>query len=118
MTGFLDEISPPEVKERRLALSLAETATPTAGVPLVISVDYTKTLPDGVVLPLIVEVQGPSPSSYTRREYTRGAPESIIVTPKEGGRHIVTVREVAHNKWWGGLQFEAEGADLFADSGS
>lgn len=106
----LEELSPSYVRERRIDLSLAvDSESPLALRSVLIEVSYSRTMPEGVVLPLVFEVHGPSADSYLRREYLRSAPRNIIFTPREGGRHMVSLREIAHNKWWGSLIFDVAG---------
>src|SRR5690606_32799036 len=62
------DIAPSYVRERRLALSLAPDAVPSANASLVIYVDYSKTMPEGVSVPMVLEIQGPSGASYKLRE--------------------------------------------------
>ncbi len=108
-----DDIAPEYVKARRLRLQLdPNTGTPRARQSIVIFVDYEDTLPEGIVLPLILEVQGPSTASYQRKEFLRTNPASLVVTPKEGGDHTVILREAAHNRWWGSVRFTATGDQL------
>lgn len=107
---LLEEISPRYVREKRLDLSL-DTSIPVAraGSPLLVNVSYARTLPEGVMLPLVLEVQGPSAQSYQRREFTRTVPSAIVFTAREGGPHLVVLREVAHNRWWGALKLDLQG---------
>jgi hypothetical protein len=109
----LDELSPPYLREERIDLTLDESiVTPAAFSSVLVNVDYARTLPEGVMLPLIMEVQGPSAQSYIRREFMRQAPDTLIFTPSEGGPHLVVLREVAHNRWWGRLHLSVEGERL------
>jgi hypothetical protein len=109
----LDELAPRTVREKKLDLQLEPGAeAPQAFVPIVVLVSYDRALPAGIMLPLIFEVQAPSSSSYRRREFTRFAPAQVIFTPREGGRHLVVVREAAHHRWWGSLAIEVAGRKL------
>ncbi len=113
MTLPIDEIAPSYVKEKRFDLTLADdTGLPKANQSIVINVAYDRALPEGVVMPLILEVQGPSESSYQRREFLRTAPSSIVVIPREGGLFRVILREFAHNKWFGSVGFTVSGEPL------
>jgi hypothetical protein len=105
----LDELSPVYVRDKRLDLALEPGAKAAAGRPLLVTVSYARALPAGVMLPLVLEVQGPSAASYLRREYTRAAPSAVIFTPQEGGQFTVTLREAAHNRWFGTLNLTVEG---------
>ena len=113
----LDELAPGYLRGKRLDLEVdPDEDAPRAFRPLLLTVGYERTLADelgGVMLPLLFEVQGPSASSYQRREYVRGKPPSTIIwTPREGGRHLVTLREVAHNYFFGSLVVEVAGEPL------
>ena len=113
--AFLEELSPGYVREKRIDLTLDDEApSPAAFVPVLINVGYTRALPEGVALPLLLEVQGPSSQSYQRRVFTHATPSSLIFTPREGGRHLVVLREAAHNRWWGSLQLDVAGELLEA----
>jgi hypothetical protein len=105
----IDELSPAYVRDKRINLTLDVGARPRANSSVLVSVSYARTLPEGVALPLVLEVQGPSHRSYVRRDYTRAAPGSVIFTPQEGGPFVVTLREVGHNRWWGSLNLTVEG---------
>lgn len=105
----IDEISPSYVREKRLDLTLEPGAVARAFQPLLISVSSDRALPEGIMLPVLLEIQGPSAGSYQRREFTRTMPATFIFTPREGGPHQVTLREVAHNLWWGSLTLDVEG---------
>jgi hypothetical protein len=109
----IDEIAPPEIRAKRIALTLDPSVSVVrAFEPIVVNVDYAKTLPDDVMLPLILEVQGPSTESYQRREFIRVKPGSFVVRPREGGVHMVTLREAAHNRFWGSLRLDVQGEQL------
>lgn len=106
----IDDISPSYVREKRIDLALdASVVKLRAGSSILLTVSYARALPAGAMLPLVLEIQGPSAGSYQRREFTRNAPATIAFKPVEGGSHLVTLREAAHNRWWGSLQLEVEG---------
>ncbi len=109
---ILDFLAPAYVREKRITLELAPDAVLAAGGPVLLLVSYNKCAPEGVMLPLILDVQGPSESSVQRREFRRAAPGSVIIVPREGGPHVVTLRESAHNRWWGSVSFEVAGDRL------
>ena len=109
----IDELAPRYVREKKLDLQLEPGGeSPQAFVPVVVLVSYDRTLPAGIMLPLIFQVQGPSSSSYRQRVFSRFAPAQVIFTPREGGRHLVVLREAAHNRWWGSLAIEVAGRKL------
>jgi hypothetical protein len=112
VTTSHDEICPPYIGEQRFTLSLVSTAAIQAFSRQQLTIDYSGAEPDGVVLPLEMIVQGPSRSSYQRRVYSRAKPTSLFITPREGGPHLVLLREFAHNKWWGRVTLNVEGPSL------
>jgi len=112
MSTSLDEICPRCIGEDRLVLQLQTMGVVRAFTQTAISVDYSATAPEGVVLPLELLIQGPSPQSYARRVFMRSRPTTLIFTPREGGSHLITLREFAHNKWWGRLVVDVEGQQL------
>jgi hypothetical protein len=110
MTSTQDEISPGYIRNKRVTISLDETSLIVrAYEPALILIDYSECDPDGIMLPLVFDVQGPSPESYQRREFLNVAPLSISFTPREGGRHQVRIAEVGHNRWFGTLRIDVLG---------
>lgn len=106
---FIDEIAPRYIREKRITVALGEDTPLQSGKPVLLTVDYSKCDPEGVVLPLVFEVQGPSSASYQRREFRRASPGSILFKPREGGTHVVTLREAFHNRWWGSVSMKVSG---------
>ena len=109
MSTSQDELCPPDFGEDRLDLSLLTSGKVRAFIQLSIAVNYARALPEGTTLPLEMIVQGPSPQSYVRRVYSRSRPTVLLFSPKEGGSHLVVLREFAHNKWWGRIVIPVEG---------
>jgi len=100
----LDELCPPYGRRPAISLQLAPWApAPLALAPVVLLVDYTAARPNGVALPLVFTVAAPSSPTLVRRLIRRTAPSALSFTPREGGRHLVRVGELAHNQWWGSL---------------
>lgn len=108
---YLEELAESRVRSRKIKLAPAQQVQIQANRSFVLSVDYSDTAPEGISLPLILEVTGPG--TYRRRDFLLVAPQSIVITPQEGGDHMVTLREFAHNKWFGSYGFTAEGPGLF-----
>lgn len=108
-----DDISPRYLREDRIDLQLSDPdAVPSAMRSFVVDVDYQRTLPNHVALPLILEVLGPSQASYRRRIFRRAPPSSVVITPQEGGEHRIILREAAHNRWWGKLAVTVAGDEI------
>lgn len=108
---LLDELSPTYYGEDRIRLQLAESIeTVRAFSAVVLAVDYSATLPAGIVLPLELTVTPPSGApNFLRRTFRRLAPSTLAFTPREGGRHLVRLAELFHNHWVGFLELDVEG---------
>lgn len=113
MPSFLDEISPRYVGEDRLRLQLT---TPNqllrAFEPILITVDYSRALPEGITLPLEFTVTAPSEANSLRQVFSRFTPQQVAFTPREGGSHLVRLSELYHNQWWGKVVLEIAGDRL------
>jgi hypothetical protein len=105
----LEELAPMYVGAEALALSVDPNATLQAFTAIDISVDYSGADPLGVRLPLELLITSPSPTNFRRRQFLRSAPDVISFTPQEGGRFLVVLREVGHNRLLGKLSLVVEG---------
>jgi hypothetical protein len=111
--GILDELAPMFVGSEALTLTLSDpSSTRRAFNSISVLVDYTGAGDDGVRLPMELLITGPSPSSFRRHNYRRTAPPSFAFTPIEGGRHMVVLREIGHNRLLGKLEIVVEGDPL------
>jgi hypothetical protein len=61
----------------------------------------------GLVPPFELILAAPS-GAHVAQELAE-VPIAVAVTPTEAGRHRVTVREIAHNRWWGGCDVDVAG---------
>jgi len=110
---FIDEIAPRYYGEDRFRLTLSQPNQLLAAfVPVLVSVDYSRALPDGIMLPLEFAVTAPSDVNSTRKVYRRFAPTELAFTPREGGSYLVRIGELWHNMWWGRLVLEIPGDRL------
>lgn len=50
-----------------------------------------------------------APSGRHERVELADLPLAIILRAQEGGTHRVTLREVAHNRWWGSTTIQVDG---------
>jgi hypothetical protein len=109
--SFLEEICPSYVGEDRLRLTLADPDDLLIAFrPVLVSVDYDRALPEGVMLPLELTITAPSEVNNVRVVYARYAPPGqLAFTPREGGSHLVRLAELFHNRWWGSLVLEISG---------
>jgi len=111
--SLIEEICPEYIGEERIALSVDPSSAPRAFQSVLIAIDYSLCDPEGgAVLPLEMLVQGPSPSSFRRLVFSRTKPAEIVITPREGGRHLVVLREMAHNRFHGKVAFDVAGEQL------
>jgi hypothetical protein len=109
----IEELSPTYLGETRIVLScLTEESRVLAHHPIEVSIDVTEALPEGLVLPLELIVQGPSVGSHQRKVFSRTVPSTIIFTPREGGLHLIKIAELGHNKWWGSTKIAIAGDQL------
>lgn len=107
----IDQICPTYVGEDRLVLSLSRnTLTPRAFAVIDVAIDYSATdTGGGVVLPIEVTVTAPSPVNFVKKIYRAARPTLFTFIPREGGVHLVRVRETAHNQWFGVLEINVAG---------
>jgi hypothetical protein len=112
--GFLDEISPSYYGEDRIRLTLTDPDQRLqAFTPILITVDYSRCLPEGIVLPLEFTVSAPS-TGNVRTVFRRFSPPELAFTPQEGGSHLIRLAEQFHNQWFGKLVLEIAGDRLRA----
>ena len=107
-------LSPDTIGEALIRVTLAVSgALLLANQPIQIAIDYSQCLPSGVVLPIVISVSSAfSQTSYVKKVFTRSAPTAFAFTPKEGGPHVITVREAFHNYWTGVLKITVGGDRL------
>lgn len=112
MAGVIDEICPPYVGEDRIVVTIDPDANPRAFSPFVVKIDYSACDPEGVVPPIEVFLRAPSDANCERRIHRSSRPETAEFKPREGGLHLVLVRELHHNRWWGRLRVMVAGERL------
>jgi hypothetical protein len=117
----IDRICPEYVGEERIQLSLAEPG-PTTRVRafdvVIVSVDVSGTLPEGLVLPLEWIVTGPTRDSFRRDVFRRSIPSRIVFRPNEGGIYLLRLAEMHHNRWWGSLTIPVIGDRAMSSIGA
>ncbi len=104
MTTPLDRICPEYVGDERVVISSishSPSLAPQAFDTVILSVDASATLPNGLMLPLELTIQAPSKENFVRRIYRRLIPRVILWRPQEAGPHLVRLAELSHNQWWG-----------------
>lgn len=102
MAGFLDDLVPDYIGKQNIKLTLARPLEPQRAF-YAVDVDVellAEALTSGLVVPLELTVTSPSRTLH-RKIYRRVVPPQVSFTPQEGGKHLVRLRETAHNSWWG-----------------
>lgn len=112
--AVVDEVSPVTYGQDLIRLTLSQdTPTVRAFGACLILVDYSLTLPAGIMLPLELTVSSASGAgTYQRRTFRRLAPRQISFVPREGGPCLVRLAEAHHNRWFGSLVVDVDGASL------
>lgn len=106
----IDQFSPAYIGEDKIALTLDPASTsPRVFASIQILVDYDGADPAGVVLPLELIIQGPTPASFSQKVFRKTKPNSVSFRPIAAGEHLVLLREVAHNRWVGRLRVQVSG---------
>lgn len=73
-------------------------------------IDTSSTAPNGVTLPIEIQVtSGSSAPSFRRVVYRSQVPTRFVLTPREGGPHVVRVRELYHQRAVGVLHLDVQG---------
>ncbi len=86
-----------------------DTPLPIESASCVVNCDYSKALPTGVVLPVLVQVFRPDGTKLLERTLSRVLPDSIDFAPDVGGQHLVRIAELGHNLLFGALVVDVIG---------
>lgn len=111
MSGpLLETMLPDYVGAARIKLTPADLTPPRAFSTIIIGVELLQeALTLGLSLPLEMTVTAPSATGFVRHIFRTTIPAELSFTPKEGGPHLVRLREVGHNKWHGELVLDVAG---------
>lgn len=115
---LLDEVSPITVQSERISITKIEPLVVLAHDDVALVVDYSRCFENysdaenefpggGVMLPLELRVTGPS--GTRTRTFSLFAPTELFFRPDEGGTWVITLRETAHNLFWGTITVEVAG---------
>jgi hypothetical protein len=104
-----DELFPDNFRANALDLKPVDAlGTPRAFEPVAYEVVLRSAYLDaGLVPPLELIVAAPN-GVHEARELAE-LPLAVVYTPLGGGRHTLTLRELAHNQWWGQVFVDVEG---------
>lgn len=112
-----DELCPDDVGRRALRLQPASLDPARAFTAVDLSVSLDPVLGQvaavvGLVLPLEMTVTAPSRSGFARHVFRRSLPPSVSFIPNEGGPHLVRLRELGHDRYWGACVVDVAGEPL------
>jgi hypothetical protein len=116
----LDRVAPANVGEDRIAIQVDPESFVAGNLvvlrPVTLRLDYSDTEPEGVVLPVEIQVQPKfgDGTGYIRKVFNKVAPFAFTFKPPLAGEYLVLVREVFHNQWQGRTTLRVEG-DPFGD---
>jgi hypothetical protein len=117
MPNAIDEMCPVYVGERRIRLQLSEDSrSPRAFTAITIDADYSACEPEGIVHPLELLITTPTPTDSKRLFYNRASPSTISFRPREGGRHVIRIAEIGHNRWFGYIEIDVAGESASAQT--
>lgn len=116
MSENLDLVSPVTMGSDQIVLTVANPTGEAllVGRPITIDFDYSATLPDGVVLPLILQVQPAFGRGvgYLEKVFRKTAPNSFAFSLPGAGQYLVLLRECFHNRWQGRLLIQVDGEEF------
>lgn len=111
------DICKDDVGEPKIAISLDPATPPAAHQPVTFDVTTLAAGDPGVVGPFEVTLSsGFSQPSFQRRVYREHLPSSLTFYPREGGPHVLRVREIYHQQYVGTLRFDVAGDRLEAST--
>lgn len=120
MSETQDRVSPAFIGEDKIAVTIDQDSL-LAGVlvtnrTITARFDYSDADPEGVELPIIVELQPGfgDGDAYQRVAFVRFVPETFAFKVTGAGKYFILVRERYHNNWQGRLEIEVSG-DPFSD---
>lgn len=115
MSETQDRVSPAYVGEDRIGVTVDEDSFLAGQLVternITVRFDYAATAPEGIQLPIIVELQPGfgDGSAYRREAYTRFAPETFAFKVSGAGKYFILIKERFHNQWQGRLEITVEG---------
>ena len=116
MSELLDLVSPADMGSDKIVLSVANPPGTVllAGTPITMDFDYSATIPGGVALPLIMQIQPMFGRGvgYQTKIFRRRRPSSFAFQVPGAGKYLVVLRECFHNRWQGRIIIEVEGEEF------
>ena len=115
MSEVLDRISPTFIGSDAITIEVDQVSQPLlAERAIILNFNYDDTLPNGVRLPLILQIQPAfgDGTGYFRKIFSRSVPSSFAHTYPSAGQYLILLREFGHNNWQGRLLIEVGGGPL------
>lgn len=120
MSETQDLVSPAFVGDDRIVLEVDQNSFLAGNLaverPITVQFDYSAADPEGVELPMILEIQPEfgDGDAYRRIVFTRFVPPSFTFKVLGAGKYLILLKERFHNLWQGRLSIEVTG-DPFSD---
>ncbi len=108
----IDLISPRTIGEDKIGITVDPISLPLlVGVPVTLNFDYSRTVPSGVVLPLILVVQPGfgRGAGYFTKVFRKKRPGSFAFSLPGAGQWLAVLRECGHNYWQGRIVLDMAG---------
>ncbi len=112
MNEILELISPLTIGEDRIVITVDPASQPLQPQKAItLQFDFTDTLPEGLVLPLDLEVQPAFGEGigYQRVRFDRYLPQSYAITVALAGQYLILLKETGHNFWQGRILLDVQG---------
>ncbi len=120
MSETQDLVSPAFVGDDRITIKVDENSFLAGNLvvqqPITVRFNYDATDPEGVELPIVLEIQPEfgDGDAYRRILFQRFVPPSFTFKVTGAGKYLILIRERFHNQWQGRLSIEVTG-DPFSD---
>lgn len=112
MTEVIDIISPLTIGEDKIVITIDPVSIPLlAGNVVTLNFDYSKTVPSGVVLPMVLQVQPGfgRGAGYFEHVFRKTRPGSFAFALPFAGQWLAVLRECGHNFWLGRITLNVGG---------
>ncbi len=116
MSENLDLVSPVDMGSDKIGITVNN---PTGeellvGLPITLDFDYSATLPSGVMLPLILQVQPAFGRGVGYKEFifSKRAPSSFAFQVPGAGEYLAVLRECFHMRWQGRIILDVQGEEF------
>lgn len=116
MSENLDLVSPVDMGSDKIVITVNNPTGEAllVGIPITLDFDYSDTLPAGVVLPLILQVQPAFGRGVGYKEviFRDRVPNSFAFQVPGAGLYLAVLRECFHNRWQGRILLQIDGEEF------